>query len=220
MMKFMRQSDIIDYSKIDNTDVTVIGLGGIGSPLVYSLIKMGIPGQSITGYDHDHVDEVNLNSQFYRHTDVGQSKATALAKAMLQMENQSFNAVNDMYVDQPINNICVMAVDSIDARRDIFRKVRKMSDVNLIIDARMGAEFTEIYSMPTSNRGLLGRYTKTLHHRDEVVREPCTRKAIVYTTISTSGFIANLIKKFLLGEELPECLQIDHINMEIYKTSL
>jgi len=220
MMRLMRQSDIIDYTKIPNKDVTVIGLGGIGSPLVYSLIKMGIPGSCITGYDHDHVDEVNLNSQFYRHTDVGQSKATALARAMLQMENQSFHAINDMYVDQPVSNIAVMAVDSIEARRKIFRNVRRMNDVNLIIDARMGAEFTEIYSLPTKDRGLLGRYTKTLHHADEVVREPCTRKAIVYTTISTSGFIANLIKKFLLGEELPQCLQIDHINMEIYKSSI
>lgn len=220
MMKFMRQSDIIDYSKIDNKDVTVIGLGGIGSPLIYSLIKMGIPGGCITGYDHDHVDEVNLNSQFYMHTDVGQSKAMSLSRAMLQMENQSFNAVNEMYIDQNVNNICVMAVDSIEARRKIFRNVRKMDGVKLIVDARMGAEFTEIYSLPTKDRGLLGRYTKTLHHRDEVVREPCTRKAIVYTTISTSGFIANLIKKFLLNEELPQCLQIDHINMEIYKSSI
>jgi tRNA A37 threonylcarbamoyladenosine dehydratase len=56
--------------------VTVVGVGGLGSPVALTLAKQGYP---LTLYDFDKVEEKNIKNQFYIATDVGAYKVNAIA---------------------------------------------------------------------------------------------------------------------------------------------
>ena len=65
-----------------NYSVVLIGAGGIGALTGITLAKMGIGSLSI--YDDDQVDPINLATQFYRLSDVGKDKVLALSEDVLE----------------------------------------------------------------------------------------------------------------------------------------
>ena len=56
-----------NFNKIQNTKVLVIGLGGVGSYVVESLIRSGI--KDIIIVDFDKIDITNLNRQLMTNLD-------------------------------------------------------------------------------------------------------------------------------------------------------
>ncbi len=63
-----------------NYSVELIGAGGIGALTGITLAKMGIGSLSI--YDDDQVNPINLATQFYKLSDVGKGKVSALSEAI------------------------------------------------------------------------------------------------------------------------------------------
>ena len=59
--KFLRNKDLIPQDKLD--DITVVGLGGIGSGVVMLLATMGF--KFIRGYDNDIMQEHNFSTTLY-----------------------------------------------------------------------------------------------------------------------------------------------------------
>lgn len=64
-------------SKLQNTTVAILGLGGLGSNIAIALARAGI-GKLILA-DFDRVDVTNLHRQQYKACQVGEPKANALA---------------------------------------------------------------------------------------------------------------------------------------------
>lgn len=61
-------------NRIAKTNLLIVGVGGIGCELLKSLSKSGF--KKLTILDLDHIEETNLNRQFYfRKRHVGRSKA-------------------------------------------------------------------------------------------------------------------------------------------------
>lgn len=85
--------------KLVKSRVLIIGLGGVGSPLVYNLSALGVG--TMIGVDFDHVDLTNLNRQIlYREDLVGLKKAEAAKKTV-----NSFNSrVNFIPVDYRLSS--------------------------------------------------------------------------------------------------------------------
>lgn len=70
----------VNYMKaLTNSNVLIIGLGGVGSSLVLSLSALGV--KHIVGIDFDKVELSNLNRQLlYSETDIGKLKSEAATK--------------------------------------------------------------------------------------------------------------------------------------------
>ena len=81
-------------SKITNSRVSIVGLGGCGSYIFYTLSAMGIG--YIRAYDYDHVALSNLSCQIlYNHNDIGKLKIeVAKEKAKLINPNIEYKFVN------------------------------------------------------------------------------------------------------------------------------
>ena len=77
--KFLRNKDLIDQSKLD--ELTIVGLGGIGSAVVTLASAMGFT--KIVGYDDDTLEEHNLSTCVYPHTFLGSTKAHAAEKTAI-----------------------------------------------------------------------------------------------------------------------------------------
>ncbi len=91
MLRYARQIllegwDIEAQTRLKNSSVLIIGMGGLGCPLAETLCRAGV-GQLIL-IDNDTIDDSNLQRQsLFTPEDVGQSKAT-IAKQKLQKINE------------------------------------------------------------------------------------------------------------------------------------
>ena len=76
----------VDFSKIQNASVCVIGLGGVGSWCAEALARMGIG--TITLVDLDDVCITNINRQIQALTStIGSSKCTLLAQRIQDVQH-------------------------------------------------------------------------------------------------------------------------------------
>ena len=103
-------------SKLKNSKVVVVGLGGVGGYVVESLVRSGI--ENITLVDYDTIDESNLNRQIIATRDnIGKLKVDEFEKRILSI-NDKVNVVKlPIFVDE--NNF-----------EDLF-----LDDITYIIDA-------------------------------------------------------------------------------------
>lgn len=107
--------------------VTVIGAGGLGSPVLTYLVCAGVGNIKIV--DFDVVSESNLNRQFLYHTgDVGKLKALAAREKLSQLNpNIVFSVVNRKLTADNIeecvagSDIVVDCVDNMDTRTTVAR---------------------------------------------------------------------------------------------------
>jgi molybdopterin/thiamine biosynthesis adenylyltransferase len=193
-----RQLDIIPLD-ILGTPITVIGGGAIGSFTTLALAKMGF--SNLTVYDHDTIETVNMNSQFYRLRDVGQLKVSALRELVKDFTGVEIRAVPQRYMGGIFPGIVISAVDSMEVRGLIWNSHRNKSPfTRAVIDPRMGAETALLYAMNPMVEKDNDSYSKTLYTDKDAVQERCTAKATMYTACMLSGQVAKTVKDLLTGE--------------------
>jgi len=146
---FLRQLDIADPTKFKDKPITVIGAGGIGAATVVALAKTGF--ENITIYDFDTVEEHNLPNQLLpmwvrdQYT-LQWAKTTTLFHLVHDLADISITPVHERYVDQPVGEIVISAVDSLDARRLIWAQVQQSMDTLFFLDGRMVITSMDLYA--------------------------------------------------------------------------
>ena len=200
MSRYLRQLDILDPDKLARLAVTVIGAGAIGSFTTVALAKMGLGDLAV--YDDDIVTEHNLPNQFYREVDIGRPKVDALAEIVQAFAGIDIKTRQERYADQPLAGLVVSAVDSMEARRTIWRRVRMNPAVDLFIDARMGAEVARVFTVDPTDPDDLRGYQANLHSSEEAFQAPCTARATVYCSAGISALIASAVRQHVAGERV------------------
>lgn len=191
----IRQAEILAESHL-NKPITIIGAGAIGSFTCLTLAKMGF--EYIKVIDFDKIEIENMNSQFYRHSDIGKYKVHALQDLVQDFTCTIISTEVDKYSDATYPGIVISAVDSMAARKQIWdAHVMKSFQTELFIDPRMGAEVGLAYAMNPCSEIDRATYEKTLYTDQEAVFERCTAKATMYTACMLSGHIAKIVKDFV-----------------------
>lgn len=181
--------------------VTVIGAGGIGSPTVLLLAKMGVP--DITVLDFDTVKEENRASQFFRKEDLDKPKVAALAEQCESQADCAITARAERYVAQPLSGVVIAAVDSMDARNEIWEKgVRWNPNISLFIDGRMGGQLLRIFALRPYDKADVTRYERYLCSSAEASDAPCTERAICYTTFCIGSLISATLRRWWVREQV------------------
>jgi len=101
----LKQVGILGQKKISSTKVLIVGVGGLGCPVVLYLANLGIKNIGIV--DHDKVDLSNLNRQILFNTkDIGKFKVDR-AKKFLQKVNEKIkiNTYKTKIIKNNIQNI-------------------------------------------------------------------------------------------------------------------
>ena len=186
----------------DDTPITVVGAGGIGSNTVVILAKMGI--KDITVFDHDTVDDVNIPSQFYDPADLGQPKVKALAKAVSQFTDCKITAVNEKWKDQSLSPIVIAAADCMDVRKQIWEKVKFDMNSSLLIDARMGGQVLQILTARPCDPDDIEHYEQFLFSNEEASPAPCGAQAIAYNTFGIAAMVCAIVRKWVTSFETPQ----------------
>lgn len=142
---------------IKNKKILVVGVGGVGSYTVESLVRCGIG--SITIIDNDIIDITNLNRQLMTTTDnVGESKVEVLKNRIASINPEcSVNAINafldDSNIDAIVNDYDYV-VDACDTVKTKVSLIKTCNKKNIKLISAMGTgnkmdpsklEITDIY---------------------------------------------------------------------------
>ena len=192
-----RQIDLVPPT-ILSTPVNIIGAGAIGSWTALALAKMGFT--NLTIWDHDEVDIENMSSQFYMHSSIGEKKAACLAELISVFTGNEVKpmAIPEKWTGMKMRGIVVMAVDSMEVRKQIFEAHKGHIPCDWLIDARMGAETALLYTMNPNSTDDQRAYTNTLYTDAEAVQERCTAKSTTYNALVLSGLVAKAVRDVLV----------------------
>jgi len=206
-LRFLRQQDVVDAEKLANLQVTLIGLGSIGSVTGLYLAKMGVC--KLTCFDADVVDIHNVSNQAYGISDVGLLKADAFS---ILVENQTDvlpNTIGTQFDGRQFSRVVISAVDSMKSRETIWKAMRDQTQVQLYIDARMGLETLVVHSVRPQIREDRVRYSQTIIPDDQALQEPCTARTICFTPLMAAAVVCNLVKRFVNQEQVPNQVTLD-----------
>lgn len=203
-MNHIRHSGIFDAS---SWPVTLIGAGGIGAITAITLAKMGIPRLAI--FDDDRISPENLPTQFFPIGMLGWPKVTAAAQLVEVFSDETAVACtgdrlggqNYYAVNSPV---IVSAVDSIASRQAIWRAI-KSTNWLWYLDARMGAEVFQLYSVAVDDCEWYGQVLAGLDESD-VPDDPCTAKATIYTGCLAAAYIGRTVRQIITGRTPPRVL--------------
>ena len=101
----LKQVGVIGQKKISSSKVLIVGIGGLGCPVILYLSNLGIINIGIV--DHDKVDFSNLNRQILFNTnDIGKFKVIQ-AKKFLQRVNKKakIKAYNEKIIKKNVQKI-------------------------------------------------------------------------------------------------------------------
>jgi len=119
------------------------------------------------------------------------------------------NAVAARYVDQPLSEVVISAVDSMESRKVIWKSVRKQPEVRLYLDARIGLETLVVHAVRPQTREDRISYAKSLCSDPEALQEPCTARSVCYTPLMASAVLCNLVKRYVNDEIIPSRIVLD-----------
>jgi molybdopterin/thiamine biosynthesis adenylyltransferase len=210
---YWRQLDFVRPERL-GFPITVVGVGGIGSPVALALAKMGC--RRLTVYDPDRVEAHNLPNQLYRLRDVGRPKVEALAELLADFATIEVQAIPEAVDGQRLEGMVIAAVDSMAARQRIWRgSVRYRGTIPLYVDARMGGQVCRVLTVRPADPDQVRRYEATLYSDEAAVEDPCTAQAIVYTTFGVAALVANQVKRHAQDEPIEPDLLFDFATLTL-----
>ena len=193
---------IVNQEKLNNANVAIAGLGGLGSNIAVALARIGVGHLHLI--DFDKVDISNLNRQHYFISHLNKYKTQALAE-QLQMINPYLNIVTDcikvtednifsLFKDEDI--ICE-AFDVPENKAMLVNKVLELFPEKYIISGSGMAGFG--HSNEIHTRKVMGKFyicgdEKTALSNENSLMAP--RVAIC------AGHQANLITQLILENNL------------------
>lgn len=118
--------------------------------------------------------------------------------------------------DEPLSGIVIGAVDSMASRRIIWEAINHPdSNVDLYLDGRIGGLKGQLLTLEPFDPSAAEWYeTKYLARRDEDVPEAeCGKRAIVTSALQPGLIIAEQIRRYHQGEDMPKQVRFD---LELY----
>jgi hypothetical protein len=205
--RFLRQQDVLNVSKLSRMGIVLIGAGSIGSVTGLFLVKMG--AANLTVFDADYVGSHNVSNQMYRLCDVGVAKAEAFRDLIEFYSGESVEYSLQRYTNQPLAEVVISAVDSMESRKTIWMSVRDQPVVKLFLDARMGLETLVVYAIRPQVKEDRVVYSHSLVSDSEALQEPCTARSICYTPLMAASILCNAVKRYVNGEVIPRRIVLD-----------
>lgn len=181
--------------------VVLVGAGGIGSWTALALAKMGL--RNITCIDPDVVEEHNLGTTPYTRDAIGMRKVEALQELVhLYGFQVNYKGKVTRYREGllPKADVLISAVDSMDARRVLFREAIRQK-IPFYIDGRIGGENLRVYAIRPASKGDCFVYKESLVPNERVMELPCTVQQIVYVGFIIAGLIARAVRHWVIEEK-------------------
>ena len=196
-----RFSSAIWYEGIQQQNIILAGVGGIGSYVGFLLARM--KPASLYIYDPDTVETVNMSGQLYGQQDVGAMKVNALSNMMRNYANCSstFAIPERFTLSSGTSDIMICGFDNMSSRKIFFTswcehvmlKPQDQKKDCLFIDGRLAAEELQIFCIKGDDVFNINEYkTKHLFSDAEADETICSYKQTTFMANMIGSLIVNL----------------------------
>lgn len=204
-----RFSSAVWYNAVRTKSIVLAGVGGIGSYVAFLLSRM--KPASLTIYDPDVVEEVNMSGQLYSKNNVGRSKVDSIAEMMADYSN-FFNTMSipeRFTSNSPSENIMICGFDNMEARNLFFNKwllhVSSLPEEErkkcLFIDGRLAAEEFQVFCITGDDKYHQDIYRKEYLFSDSEADETiCSYKQTSHCANMIGSIMVNLFVNFVANE--------------------
>lgn len=203
-----RFNSAIWFDKTRKQDVTIAGLGGIGSYVVFMLSRLDV--NTMTLYDPDIVERVNLSGQLYNSNQIGDYKVDAAANMITNYSNYySFVAKHEKLDENSmISKVTICGFDNMKARKDAFRNwtnfVARLPEEErgecLFIDGRLAAEELQVFCIKGDDTDGERRYEPYLFSDSQAAPTVCSYKQTTFMANMIGSIIVNLFINFVANQ--------------------
>jgi len=200
------------FNKIQEKNVILAGLGGIGSYVAFLLGRVKI--NRLILFDNDIVEEGNLSGQLYGKNAIGTSKVSATINALDNMcDFRNLMAYEELYTsDSDAEDIMICGFDNMVARKTFFNNWKAHVESKsiegrkecLFIDGRLAAESLQIFCITGDDTRNIKRYEEEFLFSDEEADATvCSYKQTSYMANMIGSLIVNLFINFCTNECSP-----------------
>ena len=221
------------FNEVQKQKIIVAGIGGIGSNALFQLARMR--PSSITIYDDDTVEMVNMAGQLYSYDDIGKAKVNAMANMIFKYSAMThINAIQSKFTsDTEASDIMMCGFDNMKARKMFFESwydhIKDKSDEEkakcLLLDGRLSMDTLQILCIRGDDKYNINRYQCEFLFSDyEADATVCSMKQTTYLACMIGSLMVNLFTNFVAGQlnpiipyDLPFFTEYDAQNM-IFKT--
>lgn len=181
------------FKELKNVEATVVGLGGLGSPLVILLRNFGI---DITVFDPDKVEARNVYSQLHSSSDINRYKTDASRKLLRYLGSDTAYRFKKLKFERlsfckPYVFSCT---DNMKARKDLFNAWRLNPNKELFIDVRLSVESFQIIMVTKDDYGW---YEKTIWSDDLIPEAQCTLKQTPHIAAIAASMMISTFTNYL-----------------------
>lgn len=193
------------FSNIYQKDVLVIGSGGISS---WTNLLLARCGANIHVFDYDLVESHNISGQLFKTKDANKPKVEAIKQIISEFcDNEVIvETYQEKYdVGSISNNIVIMGVDNMEARKNGFNNWLNFleenpneKDKSIFIDGRLSMNVIQIFCIRGNNLSSIENYKNNhLPSDSEVPDEECTTKQTSHCAAMIASHIVAFLTNFL-----------------------
>lgn len=216
-LDFTRTSTLVP-SEVANFTATVVGVGSIGSHVAEALAKTGV-GKLVL-WDADKVESHNLPNQGFYLNDLGMSKVAAVEKRLEEGTGADIEAVPSFFEEGAFGTrLVVSALDSMAARKAVFKAFLLDPAAEVFIDGRMGSRFGKVFIVSKDDQKSVAFYMESLHDDANAWTEPCTARSTIFCAYVIAGVMVATFVNWLLEENYTHQASIDLVNMQMFSST-
>ena len=194
------------YDKVREMQVSVLGVGGIGSNLAFLLSRLGI--KRLIMYDPDVVEEANMSGQLYRFSDIGVHKVEAISNVIRSLSNyySCYTDNNGYTASSSPTQIMMCGFDNMRARKTAFDSWcrimeyynEKMRKESLFMDGRLNLEEFQIFAIQGDDDRAKNEYRdKWLFDDSQAEELECSRKQTTFMASMIASVMVNIFTNFI-----------------------
>ena len=206
-------------STVNKHHFHIFGCGAIGSSAAICLAKHN--AKYFYLYDMDHVSNANIGISMYRSDQVDDLKVDALNSLIYTMGTHPQPVVtkvkgwldNNSVIPNSTDGlkVAILAFDSMSSRRDIADVVLNKTSFDYVIDARMGREQIQVYTVRDFKT-----YEKYWYPDADASSDTCETKGTPDVSMISGSLIMSQVRKILNKSFYPEeiCFHIPSMALE------
>lgn len=218
--RYLRFSGLSWATEVQEKEITIIGLGGIGSNVALPLARLN--PKKLFLIDPDVVEEVNLAGQAFFNNHVGMKKVDAVAEVLYSWAGyKKIVAIPTLLTEgTDFGEITITGFDNMRARKTAFTNFMNSPAAKLLVDARMSVDTIQIFTLLKEDTEFLDIYRDKWLFSDAVAQTaPCSMKQTSYTGSILGGLVVNIIINYISSsfKAFPKQIMYNTNNM-LYET--
>lgn len=218
--RYLRFSGLSWAKEVQEKEITIIGLGGIGSNVALPLARLN--PKKLFLIDPDVVEEVNLAGQAFFNNHVGMKKVDAVAEVLYSWAGyKKIAAIPTLLTEgTDFGEITITGFDNMNARKIAFTNFMDSPAAKLLVDARMSVDTIQIFTLLKEDTEFLDIYRDKWLFSDAMAQTaPCSMKQTSYTGSILGGLVVNIIINYISSsfKAFPKQIMYNTNNM-LYET--